>query len=80
MDLIIITAIKIAGFITLSTFLLYVILIILELIIASIVKCFQLLQIIQYIVKNKEVIEEFKTFMSDDEIHRKVLKIIRKEE
>ena len=80
MDLIIIMIVKITGLLTLAVFLAYIILIILGFIAKSVFNFCDLLEIIRYINKNKEVIEEYKTFMSNDEIHKKVLKIIRKEE
>lgn len=47
-----------------------------EFIISSILRHFKLLEYIRFIITHKKVIEEYEDFISDDELHEKILKLI----
>lgn len=47
-----------------------------EFIISSILRHFEFLGYIKFIVAHKNVIEEYEEFISDEELHAKILKLI----
>lgn len=47
-----------------------------EFITSSILRYLKLLEYIRFIVAHKKVIEEYEEFISDDELHAKILKLI----